>query len=235
MLTFLRVRVHTDLLQLSLPPDKVTHLQEVLRQWKSRKSCTRKELESLVGHLSHAATVVRPGHIFLRNLSFLLSRVSKPYHFIHLNMEARADIAWWQCLLQYWNGLSFFPPTSPSCHMYSDPSGLFGCGTLNSSLMSWFQLQWPTAWVDTGIAAKELVPVVVAAVVWGPRWAGRCICFHLDNDTVVTIIQKRHAKHCLLTELLRCLFFYALFFKVTFISIPYSRHTTRCGRHHFLG
>ena len=79
--------------------------------------------------------------------------------------------------------------------------------------MSWFQLQWPTAWADTGIAAKELVPVVVAAVLWGPHWAGRHICFHSDNEVIVTIIQKRHAKHHLLTELLRSLFFYASFLK----------------------
>ena len=75
--------------------------------------------------------------------------------------------------------------------MYSDASGLFGCGALNSSLMSWFQLQWPKAWADTGIAVKELVTMVVAAVLWGPHWAGRHIYFHSDNEAVITIIQNR--------------------------------------------
>ena len=142
----------------------------------------------------------------------LLSMVSKPHHFIRLGMEARADITWWQYLLQYWNGVSFFPPSSPSGHVYSDASGLFGCGALNPNQNSWFQLQWPAAWADAGIAAKELVPVVVAAALWGPLWAGRHICFHSDNEAVVTVIQRRHAKNHLLTDLLRCLFFYASIF-----------------------
>ncbi len=60
-----------------------------------------------------------------------------------------------------------------------------------------------------GIAAKELVPIVVAAALWGAQWAGRHICFHSDNDAVVSIIQRRSAKHLLITHLLRCLFFCA--------------------------
>ena len=42
--------------------------------------------------------------------------------------------------------------------------------------------------METGIAAKELVPVVIAAVLWGPHWAGRHVWFHSDNEAVVTII-----------------------------------------------
>ena len=88
MLTFLGIKLDTDLMQLSLHADKVRCLQELLRHWKSKKCCTRKELESLVGHLSHAAIVVRPGRIFLCNLFSLLSMVSNLYHFICLNVEA---------------------------------------------------------------------------------------------------------------------------------------------------
>ena len=72
----------------------------------------------------------------------------------------------------------------------SDASGMFGCGALNLSLMSWFQLQWLTAWADTGIEARELVPVVVAAVLWGPHWAERNICFHSDNEVIISFIQS---------------------------------------------
>ena len=161
-LTFLGILIDTGRFQLSLPSDKLARLQDLLRLWRSKKCCTRKELESLVGHLSHAATVVRPGRMFLRNLFSLLSKVSKPNHFIRLSLDTRADLAWWQCLLTYWNGVSFFPPTTPSAHLYSDASGSYGCGAFYYN--SWFQVRWPTAWDDTGIAAKELVPIIVSAL-----------------------------------------------------------------------
>ncbi len=103
--------IDTARLKLSLPLDKVTRLQSLLRQWRGKKCCTRKELESLAGHVLHAATVVWPGCIFLCNLFSLLSKVSKLTHFTRLNLETRADLAWWQCLLQHWIGSHFSP-----CH-----------------------------------------------------------------------------------------------------------------------
>ena len=216
VLTFLGIQIDTDLFQLSLPADKVRRLQDLLSHWHGSKSCTKKELQSFLGHLSHAATVVRPGRIFLRNLFSLLSRLSDPRHYGRLNQDARADIAWWQCLLRHWNGRSFFPLASPTRHLYSDASGSYGCGAFSTEQASWFQLQWPHSWSGTSISAKELVPIVLAAAMWGPLWSSNHVCFHCDNIAVVTIIENRNARHTLLTQLLRCLFFYASFFQFHF-------------------
>ena len=211
-LTFLGIQINTVTFQLSLPYSKILRLQQLLGIWTSKRSCTRKELESLLGHLAHAATVIRPGRIFLRHLFSLLSVASKPSFFVRLNSVARADLLWWHCLIDHWNGLSFFPPASPSSHVYSDASGTFGCGAVNQVMGLWFQLQWPLSWAEVGIAAKELLPIVLAAAMWGRHWAGQHISFHCDNEAVVSVIQKRYAKHHLLTHLLRCLFFYASYF-----------------------
>jgi hypothetical protein len=147
-LTFLGIQIDTMLLQLSIPADKVKRLQELLRRWSSKKVSTRKELESLLGHLSYAATVIRPGRMFLRNLFALLSRLKHPTHFGRLNCEARADLQWWGCLLQYWNGRSFFNTELPSIHIYSDASGSFGCGAFSPKEDAWFQISWPPSWCD---------------------------------------------------------------------------------------
>lgn len=209
-LTFLGIVIDTNLFQLRLPQEKVDRLKDMLLRWRSRKACTKKELESLLGHLSHAATVIRPGRIFLRNLFALLSRVSNPQHFIRLNMQSRTDLLWWGLvLIQHWNGFSFFPSPTPAHQVFSDASGSFGCGAIIAGISSWFQLKWPTAWEDTGITAKELVPIVVAAALWGRSWGGKHIHFVSDNEAVVAIIMRRNAKLPLLTQLLRCLFFYA--------------------------
>ena len=111
-----------------------------------------------------------------------------------------------------------WPLILPHCrlpHIISIPMpwGPFGCG---ANLNSWFQLQWPQAWEDVGIAAKELVPIVVAAALWGPAWNNSHIRFHSDNEAVVTVIQKRHAKHPVLTHLLHCLYFYSFVYHFHF-------------------
>ena len=226
-LTFLGIRIDTVSYQLSLPPEKVERMQDLLQQWRDKKHFTRKQLESLVGHLCHAAMVLRPGRTFLHNLFMLLSKVSHPSHYVWRNLETRADLAWWQRLLQYWNGVSFSPSPSPTCHIYSDASGSFGCGAIQPIIGSWFQLQWPAAWDATGIAAKELVPIVVSALLWGCDWAGQHVCFHTDNEAVVAIIQKLSAKYPLLIQLLRCLFFYSSIFRFQFsaLHIPGVQNT----------
>ncbi len=210
--TFLGILIDTELFQLRLPGEKLSRLRHLVASWRHKKSCTRKELESLVGHLSHAATVIRPGRIFLRQLFALLSIASKSHYHIRLNAIVRADLQWWLCFLQNWNGSSFFPPPIPSIHVYSDASGSFGCGAFDLSL-GWFQLQWPTHWSLIIIAVKELLPVVVAASLWGRSWEGRHVCFHSDNMAVVSILNKRTAKEHLLNHYLRCIFFYAAFYK----------------------
>ena len=55
-----------------LPADKLVALQGLIRSWLPRKHCNRRELESLIGHLHHAAKVVWPGRTFLRRMIDLL-------------------------------------------------------------------------------------------------------------------------------------------------------------------
>ncbi len=160
-LTFLGIQIDTVSAQLSLPPDKVMCLWCLLGVWMNKKSCTYKELESFLGHLSHATTVTRQGRIFLRQLFSLLQPNLHPHHFVRLNTATRPDIRWWQSLLRLWNGCSFFPPPTPSIHIYSDASGSFGCGAFVQEV-GCFQLQWPSTWTPTEITAKELAPIVVA-------------------------------------------------------------------------
>ena len=99
----------------------------------------------------------------------------------------------------------------------SDASGSFGCGAF-SSAYGWFQLKWPECWNSIGIAAKELVPVVIAAALWGHRWRRTSVCFVSDNMAVVNILRSRTSKDCILVHLMRCLVFYAAYFGFQFIA-----------------
>ena len=48
----------------------------------------------ITGNLSHAVSVVRPGHTFLQKLFTLLHGTRAPHHFAHLCAEAQVDLAW---------------------------------------------------------------------------------------------------------------------------------------------
>ena len=201
LLVFLGIEVDTTNFELRLPEVKLTRLRGQLLSWSTKKSCCRRELESLLGHLSHASTVVRHSRTFLRQLFSLLGCARSNHHFIHLNAGARADILWWKVFLPLWNGRSFFQCKST---VTSDASGSFGCGAFSLE-NGWFQLEWPESWSRVHIAAKELVPIVIAAALWGPHWHGSCILFRTDNMAVVEVLRSHSARDPLLMHLLRCL------------------------------
>ena len=77
-LTYLGIEVDTEVGQLRLPGDKLKRKRALLQQWRARRTCTRKELESLIGLLNHACKVVRSGRSFLRRMIDLLHAVHRP-------------------------------------------------------------------------------------------------------------------------------------------------------------
>ena len=57
------------------------------------------------------------------------------------------------------------------------------------------------------IAAKELLPIVAAAAVWGAGWRGQRIQFNCDNMAVVSVLSSGYCKERFMAHMLRCLFF----------------------------
>ena len=197
-------------LQLRLPQEKLKKLKKLLSSWRKRNGCKKRELESLAGHLSQACKVVRPGRRFLRGIFGLLSHFRRGDHPIRLNAAFRADLEWWHVFLCSWNGVSMMLEEclkSPGVEIWSDASGGWGCGALWGD--QWFQLEWSQFYdfASASIAVKELLPIVVAAAVWGHLWRGKVVLCHCDNLAVVSAVCGGYCKDPSMAQMLRCLFF----------------------------
>ena len=204
LITLLGIELDSVQLQLRLPHVK---LRELVAMWRRRKACTKKELQSLAGHLSHACKVIRPGRRFLRGLFGLIAQFRRRDHMIRLNSAFRADLEWWHvfasgvAMMREGNG------RDQGVEIWSDASGSWGCGAFWGA--EWFQVPW-CEWPDFGeasIAAKELLPIIVAVAVWGPVWRGQCVVCHCDNQSVVDVVRGGYGKHSRLALMLCCLFF----------------------------
>ena len=75
-----------------LPEDKLLALRELIH---SHHWCRKRELESLNGHLHHAAKVVWPGRAFLRQFIDLLCCFCNNDHPVRINQEFCLDLQWW--------------------------------------------------------------------------------------------------------------------------------------------
>ena len=225
VLTFLGIEIDSNQFILRLPQEKLARICKTLDDWTNRLSCRRRELESLVGLLQHAAKVVYPGRSFLHRMIVLLQGTRRASRFIQLNRGFKADLCWWKLLVNNWNGVSFLPMAQPSSILASDASGSWGCGAFSGN--RWFQLGWPVRFLSEDITVKELIPIVVAVMVWGRSWRGTCIHCHCDNQAVVAVLATRYSRHPKLMQLLRCLFFLEAYhgLSITASHIPGNSNT----------
>ena len=91
-----------------LPNDKLASLLNLLHRWSSYRWCTKRQLQSLIGHLHHAAKVVWPGRAFIRRMINLLHNFRRDDHPIQLSAEFKKDLRWWLQYLASWNGVCFW-------------------------------------------------------------------------------------------------------------------------------
>ena len=216
VLTFLGIEIDTVQGLLRLPEEKLLRLRSVLAEWLTRRSCTKRELLSLIGVLHHAASVVKPGRIFVRRLIDLASTMRVLHFYLRINREARSDILWWASFVDRWNGeglLSALGRLLPSRSVQTDASGSWGCGAVYGS--QWIQLAWPEEWQGQSIAPKEMLPVL-AAFTWGKNWSGSYVKFESDNSTVVAALRSGTYRNPIVMHLLRTLHFVAAHFAFTF-------------------
>ena len=191
--------------EIRLPKDKLARLRTELRTWGDRRAASKRQLQSLIGLLNHAAKVVRPGRPFLRSLIDTMKVPRRQDQKVRLNIECRGDIVWWQEFLSAWNGVGFFPGGPLRATVYSDASGSWGCGAFSLGSAEWLQLPWPASWIEVPIAAKEAVPIVASLAVWGNRWVGGTVQVFCDNMAVVQCLRTGSARDPRLNHLFRVL------------------------------
>ena len=98
-ITIYGIEVDSDKMEARLPPVKVEKVRESLREMKGITQTTLRKLQSLIGLLNFACSVIVPGRAFLRRLIDLTCGVSKPHELIELTEETKQDIDTWQSFI----------------------------------------------------------------------------------------------------------------------------------------
>lgn len=117
-------------------------------------------------------------------------------------------------------GISLIPATAVSVQVTWDASGSWGCGAFWD--VHWYQLPWPEGWMDIPITAKELAPIVLAAMLWGYLWHGQWVQFVCNNMVIVACITSGSSRDQLVMYLIRSLWLISAHyqFDVCAIHIP---------------
>lgn len=196
-LEYLGVILDSVTSELRLPLEKIARISTIVDSFKWRKSCTKRELLSLLGHMNFACRCIRPGRSFVSRLIKLSTTVEKLHYHVKITDECRADLAMWSDFLRQWNGVSFFLDShitnSADLHLFTDAT-LDSFGGIYQN--QWFQGFFPQRLKNTepSMALFELYPIVMACVLWGHQWSRKRILFHCDNLATVEILSKGRSK-----------------------------------------
>ena len=91
-----------------LPADKLAKIKRLLNSYLSRSKLSLVEIQSLVGLLNFACSVVVPGRCFLRRLIEITRGLRKPHHRVRVTRSAKEDMQMWLRFIEEFNGKSFF-------------------------------------------------------------------------------------------------------------------------------
>ena len=227
-LSFAGIELDSIQMEARLPSDKLTKCMELIEAFLKRKKVTLRELQSLIGLLNFACSVVRPGRAFLRRLIDLTIGIRSGHFMIRLSKESKADLRLWLSFLRNFNGKSFFINenwlSSYQMQLYTDASGALGFGAICGT--HWCYGRWPDSWAYQNIAILEFYPIVLSLYLWGREMRNRCILFFTDNEALVHVINKQSCKDKTLMSFVRQLVLVSLRNNIVFRAkhIPGSRN-----------
>src|SRR5438552_4847225 len=157
----------------------------------SNKSVTFKQIDELLGFLSHCCQVIPLGRPFLRT-AFSLHRVTQRRHKAtrtRIPNKVKRDLNWWTTLLENWSSFSIAPHERRTYEIWTDASGNKGIGGWNKSEL--FSTRIPARHRKKHINFKEMFAVLHAFILWHEQWHHGKVTLFCDNTNVVQGINKR--------------------------------------------
>ena len=224
-------------MEIRLPSDKVKKTMEMVKDFRGKKCCSRKELQSLAGYLAHASQVVRGGRTFSRRIINLIKYIPEDGKVVHIPEWLEGDLTWWKNFIEIFNGkarwIQVYSKEIPQVETDSSKSG--------------FGARWGEDWVAGVFDEKrdeeskvflehhyaktpgevdekydinllELWPVLATLDRWGETWRNHKVVIWTDNTQVQSMIATGRSKSIRAMWWLRELFWRVCLYNVHLVS-----------------
>ena len=222
-LEFIGFTINTVAMTISMPREKCIRYKNDILNWDGSKG----SLESIHGKLLHTTQCLKMARPFLKRIRQKMLKVEAKRDTVVLGSQERKDLHWWIQLMDSWVGTALMTfgkwRCSPDMQLQTDASGRIGYGAVWGA--KWFGGLWNWELREEtveNIAVLELVPIVLAAKVWGEEWSRMKVRFLTDNEAVASAGTSWSPKHAHLSKLLRVLARLAIEgnFEVSFCHLP---------------
>ena len=195
----LGVVIDTEKFTISVPEGKLHEITSLCHQWASKRTCSKHDLQSLLGRLLYVTKCVRASRPFLNCMLEVLRQADKQEK-ITLDEAFARDLNCFQKFLVTFNGVAFFSHDPVCSHIELDAS-LQGLGAVCDNEV--YSIPMALGVGGYQIVHLEMLNILVALRVWGHKWTKKKILVHCDNQAVVTVINSGKTRHPLLAAITR--------------------------------
>ena len=235
-LTCLGIDIDAKSGMLHIPNNKLQEIQRVCQRWLTKASATKKQLQSLVGHLIYLHKCISPARLFVNRVLTTL-RNAPGSGSISLDELFYRDIAWFVKFMQHYNGVTKIPEqTKPEVDLYVDAC-LLAVGAYSQGKV--YHKNIPYCYKSVlSIVHYEMVNVVIAFGTRGHLWINKWIRVFCDNSAVVHILNTGASRDPFLLACARTLWLlkakHNIKVKVKFNAGAENRYADVLSRwHHF--
>ena len=169
--TCLGILIDTETRTMSVPSDKLQHILKLCHQWENKITCTKQQLQSLLGSLLYISKCVKSARVFLnRMLQFLRDMGER--RAVKLSQKFFKDLAWFKTFLIHFNGIVYYDTRLVQAELHLD-AFLTGLGGIFHNQC--YALLIPRGFNNYSIVHSEMLNIVVALKIWAHQWANKKI------------------------------------------------------------
>ena len=187
---------------MSIPPEKLHQIKNLIKNWDFKTSCTKNQLQSLLGSLLYISKCVKFSRFFLNRLLQTLRDHSKQ-KIIRLTADFHKDLSWFKSFIDTFNGVTLYHKNSVDGEIHLDAC-LTGVGAIFGNEV--YKAKIPPLFKECHITALEMLNILVAVRQWEFKWSGLVIKIFCDNAAVVTVLNYGKTKDPLLATISRNIF-----------------------------
>ena len=200
---YLGVKFNSITFTKSIPPAKMAQLKDTLFTWLRKKTCTKRQLQSLCGQLLWVARCVQHSRCFISRLLAGLRTLTEQHHKMSLTPDMMLDVLWWHTYIKDFNGVSFMINPLDVTLSYAGDACKAGGGAFFGSEYWSRELSAHISGDDPPIHLKEFHVLLISMSIWGPRFSGNAVELFCDNTAVVDVCNYQKPRDAEMVRFLR--------------------------------
>ena len=177
-----------------VPPDKLDSVLVMCNRWQTKKFCSKRQLQSLLGSLLYVSKCVKPARTFL-NCMVMLLRENFNKKNIFLTRDFFNDLNWFHTFLTQFNGVVYYDtkPIQAELHLDASLTGMGGIFDNNC-----YALPIPKHFQNYSIVHLEMINILVVLKILSYQWKDKKIRIKCDNMAVVEVLTSGKTKDAIL-------------------------------------